>query len=190
MASKNFAGIELQLIKVKHYEGLSQETNAFNATLLVNGKPFADIENDGHGGSDYIRPIAPFKHVDVDDLNDRLKNSGLKEYGLCLNVELAVGKLLSMHLLQKQLKSEIARSVVFIEDGAVMTLRPKKVGAGRATPGSKAVWIAAKSREMAAKGVVVLNLLPIEKASDLFDKHCGPELSADEGQGDTPLPGM
>jgi hypothetical protein len=41
---------KITLKKFKHYEGMSQETNAFTAELHVDGQLCGVVENDGHGG--------------------------------------------------------------------------------------------------------------------------------------------
>lgn len=42
-----------ELKNIKHAEFASQETNCYNATLYVDGKPFAQVGNEGHGGCDF-----------------------------------------------------------------------------------------------------------------------------------------
>ena len=45
--------MKLKLKNIKHSEFASQETNCYQAVVYLNGKPFADVSNDGHGGCDY-----------------------------------------------------------------------------------------------------------------------------------------
>ena len=42
--------MKIELKKLKHYEGMSQETNAFSADLYVDGKLAATCRDDGNGG--------------------------------------------------------------------------------------------------------------------------------------------
>src|SRR5574343_1685729 len=49
--------MKLELKSIKHSEFASQETNCFSATLYVDGKRFAMVENDGHGGCDSIHNL-------------------------------------------------------------------------------------------------------------------------------------
>ena len=46
-----------ELKKVKIYVGMSRETTAFNAELWIDGKLAAHVENDGHGGCNFIRYV-------------------------------------------------------------------------------------------------------------------------------------
>lgn len=46
--------MNIQLRKIKFYEKMSEETNAFSADLYIDGKNVGDVRNDGHGGcTDY-----------------------------------------------------------------------------------------------------------------------------------------
>ena len=46
-----------ELRKVKVYDGMSRETTAFNAELWIDGELAAHVENDGGGGSNFIRYV-------------------------------------------------------------------------------------------------------------------------------------
>lgn len=48
--------MKLELKNIKHAAFASEETHCFEAVLHVNGKPFAHISNDGHGGCDHVHP--------------------------------------------------------------------------------------------------------------------------------------
>lgn len=53
--------MNLSLKKVQIYPKLSEETNAFNAQLCLDGKPVANVENTGKGGSNnyyWLKPEA------------------------------------------------------------------------------------------------------------------------------------
>jgi hypothetical protein len=45
----------VELKNVKIYQGMSEETTAFTATLYINGKKAAHVKNDGRGGDNYPR---------------------------------------------------------------------------------------------------------------------------------------
>lgn len=49
--------MKLELKNIKEAKFLSQETPAYTATLYVDGKKAATVENDGHGGCDYAHFI-------------------------------------------------------------------------------------------------------------------------------------
>ena len=55
--------MKLELKAVKHSEWASQETNCYQATIYLEGKPFASVQNEGFGGptSIYRRSVFPKK---------------------------------------------------------------------------------------------------------------------------------
>ena len=53
--------MELQLKSIKYTEWMSEETLCFTANLYVDGKVFAEVSNQGHGGSTDFRPHPKFK---------------------------------------------------------------------------------------------------------------------------------
>jgi len=53
--------MELQLKSIKYTEWMSEETLCFTANLYVDGKVFAEVSNQGHGGSTDFRPHSKFK---------------------------------------------------------------------------------------------------------------------------------
>ena len=64
--------MKLELKNVKHAAFASQETHCFEATLYVDGKRFATVSNEGHGGCNYEYPIAPFTYSDLKKLNEMM----------------------------------------------------------------------------------------------------------------------
>jgi hypothetical protein len=57
---------DFELRKIKSFEAMSEETEAFTAQLWVDGKHLADLKNDGQGGCNSVHPIKPFKYKDVE----------------------------------------------------------------------------------------------------------------------------
>jgi len=53
--------MELQLKSIKYTEWMSEETLCFTANLYVDGKVFAEVSSQGHGGSTDFRPHPKFK---------------------------------------------------------------------------------------------------------------------------------
>jgi hypothetical protein len=47
--------ISLKNTRINHQN--SEETLAFNALLCIDGKPFAEVSNDGRGGENRYRPL-------------------------------------------------------------------------------------------------------------------------------------
>lgn len=58
----------ITLANVKLHVGLSEETPCYTATVLVDGKKFADVSNHGHGGCDMVSA----SHTAVAELNARI----------------------------------------------------------------------------------------------------------------------
>lgn len=52
--------MKLELKAIKHTEWASEETHCYTANLYKDGKPFAVVRNDGHGGPDYVDPHNKF----------------------------------------------------------------------------------------------------------------------------------
>jgi len=57
---------DFELRKIKSFEPLSEETEAFTAQLWVDGKHVADLKNDGQGGCNNFSPIKPFTWKDIE----------------------------------------------------------------------------------------------------------------------------
>ena len=53
--------MKLELKNIKHTSWASEETHCYQASLYVDGKPFAIVSNDGQGGSDRDYPHPKFK---------------------------------------------------------------------------------------------------------------------------------
>ena len=60
--------MKLELKAVKHSEWASQETNCYQATIYLEGKPFASVQNEGFGGPTSIYRDHRFKG-DMKDWN-------------------------------------------------------------------------------------------------------------------------
>lgn len=129
----------IELKKVDLHERLSEETPCYCAQLFIDGKHFADLRNDGHGGPDYIDPpkgVSP---------NDAAFNASLKA------LEERVGATYPSHDMskydmepmkeslevlchtavwefadQKRFRSQLSRTVLTFEDGKVFTWKGKK----------------------------------------------------------------
>jgi hypothetical protein len=53
--------MKLELKSIKYTEWMSEETLCFTANLWVDGKVFAEVSNQGHGGCTDVRPHSKFK---------------------------------------------------------------------------------------------------------------------------------
>ena len=67
---------KIELKNIKYAAFASEETHCYEATLYVNGKRFAHVSNDGHGGCDRQEPIKPYTYKDLAQLEKTIA----KEY--------------------------------------------------------------------------------------------------------------
>lgn len=65
--------MNLTLSNIKYLESLSEETPAYTAAVLLDGKPFCHVSNHGHGGCDMQHMVAPFTQDDMKKAIDFLK---------------------------------------------------------------------------------------------------------------------
>ena len=117
--------MEAELRKVKIYQGMSRETTAFNAELWLDGKLAAHVENDGHGGNNFLRYVdqmhgkSPFREafdawveamppVPVDEWAKERDFGPMK-----MDAELWVGLEVERHLEEQQYKRKCARNTLF-----------------------------------------------------------------------------
>lgn len=123
--------IELRNIQV--HVGLSEETPAYTAKLFVDGKHFADVSNDGHGGCDYVYPPKG-KESGFQDRLQALEQTVKDVYpkhefnGMTFDESLEVicHGLVWEHVDKRNLKSRLSRTVMTFEDGKIMIYKGKK----------------------------------------------------------------
>ncbi len=129
----------IELKNVKIHTGLSEETPCYTAKLLVNGKYFADLRNDGHGGCDMIDPPKGTH------FNDPAFNKDLKA------LEVLIGETFPAHDMskydmspmkeslevichtlawefvdQRNFRSKLSRKVMALKDGKIIQWSGKK----------------------------------------------------------------
>ncbi len=51
--------MEIELKSIRFFERMSEETNAFRASLYIDGKPVGEAGNDGKGGPTWYRAAHP-----------------------------------------------------------------------------------------------------------------------------------
>ncbi len=133
--------IELRNIDV--HVGLSEETPAYTAKLFVDGKHFADVSNQGHGGPDMVySPEGIGKGYWIGDeilktLNDRVAASypvedldvGIhgKTIKFTENLETICHGLVWEHVDKRNLKSRLSRKIFIMDkDEKIYTIKGKK----------------------------------------------------------------
>lgn len=113
--------MNLALTKVTYNQRLSEETPAYGAVVTLDGKPFCEVLNRGHGGCDEQRMIAPFTHEDL----KRVSKSLEAQYGTFETFDAFCHDRLYAHLDDKvrnkqeaqlaRIKSEFASKVFFLK---------------------------------------------------------------------------
>jgi len=157
----------ITLKNIKHHAGLSQETHAFTATVYVDGKKFATVENAGHGGPDNHHPVSG-DYKDVQKLNSLIGETFPRrgfEYnpeGYKEDLDGVICDLVNEFLHKREFKKTL-KKIAFIEDGKIYTLKAKYKPTPEALESvAKAEW---------AKNVTLLNTLPETEAFELFKAH-------------------
>lgn len=95
----------ITLGNVHYLESMSEETHCFTATVKVDGKPFCEAKNEGHGGPTFFYPL---NENDLGELERKIKQENPMvdtPYGTIPNsLELVVGDLLDEYLLNREVK--------------------------------------------------------------------------------------
>lgn len=155
--------LDIELRKVRHYAGMSRETEAFTAEIWLDGKKWATAEDDGGGGNILIRTVAKgydeLRRVDAlcRSTYPRLKSKYFED-GLEMSLELLIGQLLGRHLFDKKFRRKLSSRVVAIEGEEIFEWTTKF----KPTPENCAT-IAKKH-----PNAKVLNLLPEEEALQML----------------------
>lgn len=160
----------LQLKNVQHNERLSEGTACFSATLYVDGKRAMAVSNRGIGGPTDFNPAdAKTSYAAVrkqqEELDAWLKaNFPAEKFGgmtLEPDLEHAVLNLLDRHLLSKNLKRHLKKSIVIVQSGKRGVLALNLGGAYDSACHDSVVL-------HRYPGATILNSLPYEEALDLF----------------------
>lgn len=69
----------IELKRISYNERLSEETFAYAADVYLDGRLFASVSNDGHGGCDMQHPANGFTYKDLEALNAEIKATYPKE---------------------------------------------------------------------------------------------------------------
>lgn len=117
--------MNIEIKNVKHSEFASQETHCFQANVYIDGKRFAQVSNDGHGGCDMVDPIGLKTKEEfgawrkqLDEVEAELAKEIVSEYKLENSLELVVGNLVNKWLQDKEIKT-LLRRVTYIKDGGL-----------------------------------------------------------------------
>lgn len=165
--------MQLTLRNIKHSPSLSEETNAYTATVYKDGKPFCHVSNHGHGGCDMQHPIAPFTYDDIKAANAwcarNLPPIDMGKYGmepLKQDLEGWCGQQLQDQLIAGDLRRALKSRVLFERDGRIYEMRIK----GKRALQSQDVERISQSIRTKHADARILNGLPFDTALALYRK--------------------
>ena len=65
--------MKIELKAVKYSDFASHETHCYNAKIYIDGKAFAEVNNDGRGGCDDVYPLNNHRREDIASWRKRLQ---------------------------------------------------------------------------------------------------------------------
>lgn len=139
--------MKIELRRVSHSPRLSHETEAFAADVYVNGAKRGTVENEGQGGPNNIHPHTLWAEIEA-----YAKTLPPDEaYGMTLPItaDYLISKILSDHLIEKDLKKLLKRRTVFVAGGKMYEMK-------------------LPHRPDAHEGAIVLNDLSFDEAFKLY----------------------
>lgn len=157
--------MKVELRNLKYAQFASEETNCFEATLVIDGKPRGMVRNEGHGGSHIYDDWNACKELDVHAKTlPVIRSEHLidgKPFEYPQDADSLVDDAFMVALAEKDLKRLLKTKVLMVKDGKL--LGTKKVPAAQMP---RAI------QQFVAKGdSVVLNAIPFEQALELYRKH-------------------
>ena len=149
--------MKIQLHKLKLSPALSQETTAYTAVILVDGRAAFHASNHGHGAADHFHSVQDYDGPDLATVNqwlaaneppsepleaDPAKRSPF-DCGHACDLELLVARLIDRHQAEKQLSRLLKASILRIgEDEQIYKLKMKPSEAGiAAVRETHPVWV-------------------------------------------------
>ena|SRR5690242_14376724 len=154
--------MKIEIRNVKHAKFASQETDCFEATVLIDGKVEGRVSNEGHGGCNFYHPHdLGFK---LDEYAKTLPPCQTQYGPLEMSSDLLIGELFNKWLLEKDLKKTLKSKILFLRDGKLLQVK-KIVG--------EQVEVAVEKYKVALKTDTILNALPFNEALDIFVAKVG-----------------
>ena len=157
--------MNLELKNIKHTAWASEETNCYQASVYLDGKPLAIVDNDGRGGCDRQNAHPSFKKenfrksffdimTEIDDYFKGLPKKKYDDFELDMDLELWCGEQLSKWKCSKTLRRNLNKgSMIQDADGELYH------------------WKEHIASDVILKHhpkAVILNDLPFEKALNIF----------------------
>jgi len=159
--------MKLALTKFKYYPSFSEETNAYEATVTIDGVPVFAASNRGIGGDDDYRPLEP-KDVNRAKLREaeayaktlppRPSMHNLPD--LPMNLELLIGDLVTEKIIANDLAKKMKTKVLVLEDGKLFQYHHKAVSVDKMIE-----WVKQKKPNFP-----ILNVMSFDEALAIYRK--------------------
>lgn len=154
--------MKIEIRNVKYAKFASQETECFEATVLIDGSVVGKVSNEGHGGNNMYYPHDIETRLDV---YAKTLPPCKTEYGdLEMSSDLIIGELFTQWLLAKDLKNTLKSKILFLRDGKLLQVK-KIVGEQVETNVDK--------YKVALKTETILNALSFDEALSIFVAKVG-----------------
>lgn len=163
--------MKLELKNISYSARLSEETAAYAAVLYRDGKPVANISNDGHGGPDRQHPIAPNTYTDLKEIDAWLAAnlpprdlSRFKMPPSPMDLESWCSMQLDRHATKQSLKRLLTNNVIMVDGGKVYRVKLRRSNKPKDVVMIQTI-AAVHTRHPTA---IILNRLEFDKALDLY----------------------
>lgn len=124
--------IQITLASIKYMARLSEETDCFSATVMVDGKKAFEVSNRGNGGCNDYNPLKGQTYDNCREQVARLEAhcKTLPPYkgrhgDLPMDLDLLIGGLLTDHLRAKDFDKAVKSAIVFLHDGKIWNFKFK-----------------------------------------------------------------
>ena len=159
--------MKIELKNVKHSEFASHETHCYQATIYIDGKRVGTVENDGHGGCDFIHPASVAHQINeyAKSLPKIVCNFIDPDTGkpaeLEQNCATIFGELINDWLVAKDLKRMMSKRVLFLKDGDIYQTKAMASDALKQ-------YLNEPKLGVLYQGKTILNLLPFDQALTIY----------------------
>lgn len=171
--------MNLEMKSIKYFHANSEETYDYRAVVYLDGKPFADVSNDGHGGCDRVHPHdkTPFTKVqgawrekfqEIEEYFASLPKTDVGKYewspeGFDQTFEYWCADQVSNFLLKKNMKRLLNRCLVaqIKEDGEFKVVQWNK-------PKGKPDWLLKEHIKKEYTDITILNDLSEADALEIW----------------------
>ena len=118
--------LNIELTAVKYAAFASEETNCYEAIVLIDGEKAIHASNEGHGGCDYLRDLIPGSVQRLEAYAATLPPIVFHGQSLTNSAELVIGDLFAEWQMRRDMKRALGKTVHFTRtDKAGIFLLPK-----------------------------------------------------------------